>query len=137
MMPYNDDEVEFLQSKKTLHKEIKGMTKNKQLYIIVGVVVALMTLLFSGVVSANDWSGGYRYYYDGDDKYKSIAAASILAKTYRDNYIKELVKANPELEKYDIHNNKGYGTKKHLEAIKKYGITRWHRKSFSPCNQLI
>ncbi len=71
MMPYNDDEVEFLQSKKTLHKEIKGMTKNKQLYIIVGVVVALMTLLFSGVVSANDWSGGYRYYYDGDDKYKS------------------------------------------------------------------
>ena len=73
----------------------------------------------------------------GDDKYKSIAAASILAKTYRDNYIKELVKANPELEKYDIHNNKGYGTKKHLEAIKKYGITRWHRKSFSPCYQLI
>ena len=70
-MPYNDDEVEFLQSKKTLHKEIKGMTKNKQLYIIVGVVVALMTLLFSGVVSANNWSGGYRYYYDGDDKYKS------------------------------------------------------------------
>ena len=74
MMPYNDDEVEFLQSKKTLHKEIKGMTKNKQLYIITGVVVALMALLFSGIVSAKEltgWSGGYRYYYDGDDSYKS------------------------------------------------------------------
>jgi ribonuclease HII len=69
----------------------------------------------------------------GDNKYKSIAAASILAKTYRDNYIYQLVKDNPELEKYDIKNNKGYGTKNHLEAIRKYGITKWHRKTFSPC----
>ena len=69
----------------------------------------------------------------GDDHYKSIAAASILAKTYRDNYILDLVKKFPELKKYDIHNNKGYGTKKHMEAIKLYGITEWHRKSFSPC----
>ena len=43
----------------------------KNIYIIVGVAVALIMILFSGVVSANDWSGGYRYYYDGDDKYKS------------------------------------------------------------------
>ena len=69
----------------------------------------------------------------GDDVYKSIAAASILAKTYRDNYILQLVKDNPELEKYDIKNNKGYGTKKHMEAIKQYGITKWHRKTFAPC----
>jgi len=69
----------------------------------------------------------------GDNFYKSIAAASILAKTYRDNYILELVKEYPELKKYDIHNNKGYGTKKHMEAIEKYGITQWHRKSFAPC----
>ena len=69
----------------------------------------------------------------GDDKYKSIAAASILAKTYRDNYIIDLVKQNPELEKYDIQNNKGYGTKKHMEAIKEHGITKWHRKTFKPC----
>ena len=71
----------------------------------------------------------------GDDTYKSIAAASILAKTYRDNYIKKLVKENPELEKYDVLNNKGYGTKKHLDATEKYGITKWHRKTFKPCNQ--
>ena len=73
----------------------------------------------------------------GDNVYKSIAAASILAKTRRDNYILNLVKENPELEKYDIQNNKGYGTKKHLEAIKKYGITKWHRKTFSPCKDYV
>ena len=69
----------------------------------------------------------------GDNTYKSIAAASILAKTHRDNYIIQLVKENPELEKYGIHKNKGYGTKEHMDAIKKYGITKWHRKSFAPC----
>ena len=73
----------------------------------------------------------------GDNIYKSIAAASILAKTYRDNYIIDLVEKNPELKKYGIEKNKGYGTKEHIEAIKKYGITEWHRKSFSPCNNFI
>ena len=73
----------------------------------------------------------------GDNVYKSIAAASILAKTYRDRYIIDLVKDHPELVKYDIHNNKGYGTKKHMDAIKKYGITKWHRKTFSPCKGVI
>ena len=69
----------------------------------------------------------------GDNTYKSIAAASILAKTYRDNYILQLVEEFPELKKYDIHNNKGYGTKRHMDAIQEYGITQWHRKLFSPC----
>ena len=73
----------------------------------------------------------------GDNTYKSIAAASVLAKTYRDQYIIQLVKENPELEKYDIINNKGYGTKKHMEAIKKYGITKWHRKTFKPCSDYV
>ena len=73
---------------------------------------------------------------DGDNIYKSIAAASILAKTYRDEWIQNLVKENPELEKYDLRNNKGYGTKKHLDAIKKYGITKWHRKSFGICKNV-
>ena len=73
----------------------------------------------------------------GDNTYKSIAAASILAKTYRDNYILKLVEEYPELKKYDIQNNKGYGTKKHMDAIKEYGITQWHRKSFAPCKDKI
>tara|TARA_B100000900_G_C20535846_1_gene698338 strand:+ start:359 stop:964 length:606 start_codon:yes stop_codon:yes gene_type:complete len=66
----------------------------------------------------------------GDDKYKCIGAASILAKTYRDEYIKDLVKKDPELEKYGLLSNKGYGTKVHREAIKEYGLTKYHRKSF-------
>jgi ribonuclease HII len=70
----------------------------------------------------------------GDNKFTSIAAASILAKVARDEYILELCKENPNLiERYDIENNKGYGTKKHMDGIIKYGITEWHRKSFGIC----
>jgi ribonuclease HII len=70
----------------------------------------------------------------GDNKYCSIAAASILAKVERDNYIEELCIKEPELiERYDLLNNKGYGTKKHIEGIIKYGITEQHRKSFGLC----
>jgi len=70
----------------------------------------------------------------GDNKYTSIAAASILAKVERDNYIEELCKENSELsEKYGINSNKGYGAKKHIDGIKKHGITIWHRRSFGIC----
>ncbi len=70
----------------------------------------------------------------GDNTYASIAAASILAKVSRDEYIMELCKEYPELqEKYDLGNNKGYGTKKHMDGIKQYGISEWHRKSFGIC----
>jgi ribonuclease HII len=70
----------------------------------------------------------------GDNTYKSIAAASILAKTHRDNYIYELVEGNPELEKYGFKTNKGYGTKIHMDALKEYGPVEGHRKSFKPCH---
>ena len=69
----------------------------------------------------------------GDDKYKSIAAASILAKTHRDNYILELSKSNDQLENYGIPKNKGYGTKQHMDALKKLGPIEGHRRSFKPC----
>lgn len=70
----------------------------------------------------------------GDNKFYSIAAASILAKVARDNYIEELVSEHPELdERYKIGKNKGYGAKVHIEGIKQYGITEWHRKSFGIC----
>ena len=64
----------------------------------------------------------------GDGKYLSIAAASILAKTYRDDYMNGLAKEYPQ---YDWLSNKGYPTKKHREAIKQYGITPYHRKSYN------
>lgn len=69
----------------------------------------------------------------GDQKYTCIAAASILAKETHNENIVKLVENNKELEKYDLLNNNGYGTKNHLEAIKKYGITKWHRKSYKCC----
>lgn len=65
----------------------------------------------------------------GDGKYFSIAAASILAKTYRDDFMKKI---DLEFPQYDWKNNKGYGSKKHLSAIEKFGITKYHRKSFNP-----
>ena len=74
----------------------------------------------------------------GDNKYSSIAAASILAKTERDKYIDELCKENPTLgEYYGIDSNKGYGAKKHLDGIKEHGITIWHRRSFGICKNYI
>ena len=64
----------------------------------------------------------------GDGKYLSIAAASILAKTYRDDYMDGLAEKYPH---YDWKSNKGYPTKKHREAIQSFGITPFHRKSFA------
>ena len=64
----------------------------------------------------------------GDGKYLSIAAASILAKTYRDDYMNRLAEEFPQ---YDWLSNKGYPTKKHREAIRQYGITPYHRKTFN------
>lgn len=64
----------------------------------------------------------------GDGKYLSIAAASILAKTYRDDYMQALAKEYPQ---YDWQSNMGYPTKKHRKAISKHGVTPYHRKSFN------
>ena len=70
----------------------------------------------------------------GDNKYTSIAAASILAKVERDKYIDELCNENPSLiENYGIDSNKGYGAKRHIDGIKEHGITIWHRRSFGIC----
>ena len=71
----------------------------------------------------------------GDDTYLSIAAASILAKTYKDEYIENLVKENPDLIVYDLLNNSGYGTAKHIDAIKNYGLSEFHRKTFGICKE--
>lgn len=64
----------------------------------------------------------------GDGIYASIAAASILAKTYRDEY---MINLHKKYEVYCWHNNKGYGTVEHRNAIKEYGLSPYHRKSFN------
>ena len=69
----------------------------------------------------------YKTIVKGDSKYLSIAAASILAKTYRDAYMSKI---HEEFPMYNWKQNKGYPTKEHRAAIEKYGISKYHRKSF-------
>ena len=69
----------------------------------------------------------YRCIVKGDGKYASIAAASVLAKTYRDEYMRKLAAEYPQ---YGWERNMGYPTREHIEAIRKYGYTPYHRKSF-------
>ena len=70
----------------------------------------------------------------GDAKSASIAAASVLAKVTRDRFMREMDKVYPE---YGFKNHKGYGTKAHIEAIKKYGPCPLHRKSFEPIKSMF
>lgn len=69
----------------------------------------------------------YKTVVKGDAKYMSIAAASVLAKTYRDAYMEKIHNEFPD---YFWIKNKGYPTKQHREAIKKFGVTKYHRKTF-------
>jgi ribonuclease HII len=68
----------------------------------------------------------------GDAKISAIMVASVVAKVLRDRYIKKVIVENPQYEVYKWSTNIGYGTKQHLEAIKKYGITPLHRRTFEP-----
>ena len=138
---YNDetvvDKINIRQAVlSSMHSSIKNVidmeSKNKNEYFL--------------LIDGNDFKPYMRFHDDefrqvkhvciegGDNKYCAIAAASILAKTERDKYIEELCEENPELkERYSIHKNKGYGTKLHLDGIKEYGISKWHRKSYGIC----
>jgi ribonuclease HII len=66
----------------------------------------------------------------GDALHPCISAASILAKVARDNYVLEMCEQHPDLNKYGLVKNKGYGTKAHRDAIQEHGLSPWHRKSF-------
>jgi len=134
---YNDetviDTINIRQSVlKSMHQCIKNIITEEKEYLL--------------LVDGNDFRPFMRFKDDelypinhkciegGDNKYCAIAAASILAKTERDKYIEELCDENPELkEKYGLDKNKGYGTKQHLEGIKNYGISKWHRKTYGIC----
>lgn len=72
----------------------------------------------------------------GDNTSLAIASASIIAKVYRDNLMKEIAKES-DLQIYQFENHKGYGTSSHIELIKKYGPSRLHRKSFEPIKSML
>ncbi len=90
------------------------------------------------IIDGNQFKTKSKFKYEcvvrGDNIYQSIAAASILAKVHRD---KLMVKYNKEYPYYDWINNKGYGTIKHQNAIKKFGISIYHRKSFNLLNKQL
>ena len=75
-----------------------------------------------------------KYVINGDQKIPSISAASIIAKVSRDKFIKRL---SGQFNGYGWDTNSGYGTEEHLTAIKKLGITKYHRKTFSPISDLL
>ena len=76
----------------------------------------------------------YKTIINGDEKVKAISAASIIAKVYRDNL---MIKLSQEFSNYAWESNFGYGTKAHLECLKKFGITSHHRKGFKPVHKIL
>lgn len=90
-------------------------------------------LLIDGNKFTDKWHIPYRCVVKGDATYLSIAAASILAKTYRDDLMCRL---DAEYPAYDWKNNKGYPSPKHIAAVQQFGFTPYHRRSFHLKNQL-
>ena len=114
---------------KAMHKAISGLTIQPEHLIIDGnSFKPFIADSFNKVID-------YSTVVKGDNKYLSIACASILAKVARDDYIYNLVDNDPSLEKYGWKKNNAYGTKDHIDAIKKHGITEHHRKTFGICKE--
>lgn len=90
-------------------------------------------LLVDGNKFHDKWHIPYRCVVKGDATYLSIAAASILAKTYRDDL---MIRLDAEYPMYDWKNNKGYPSPKHIAAVHQYGMSPYHRRSFHLKNQL-
>ena len=124
---------------KAMHQAIREITEKLESMVKANAVNGeQMLLLVDGndftAFSYNDKPLSHVCIEGGDNAYSCIAAASILAKVSRDDYIAELCAEEPDLiTRYDLLKNKGYGTKKHMDGIKQYGITPYHRKSFGIC----
>ena len=114
------DEINILQATKRAMKEAINNCTVKPEHVLIDAVKLDIDIPSTSIIK-------------GDAKSQSIAAASIVAKVTRDRMMIELGKKYPE---YELDKNKGYGTKKHIEAIYKYGLLAEHRKTFTPCNKI-
>lgn len=114
------DEINILEATKLAMKEAIKKLDVKPEHILIDAVKLDLNIPSTSIIK-------------GDAKSESIAAASIIAKVTRDNMLKEMAKEYPM---YDLEHNKGYGTKKHIEALKKYGPCKYHRLSFSPVKEI-
>ena len=115
------DEVNILEATKLAMKEAIDKCSIKPEHVLIDAVKLELDIPSTSIVK-------------GDAKSQSIAAASIIAKVTRDRMMDELDKKHPE---YLFKKNKGYGTKAHIEAIRKYGIIEEHRKTFAPCSEYV
>jgi ribonuclease HII len=122
----NNDEIDEMNilraSVKAMHLAIDGLRKKPQFLLIDGN----RFFPYKNI--------GYETIVKGDGLYFSIAAASVLAKTFRDEYMEKI---HSEYPVYGWDRNKGYGTLFHRKAILKYGVTPYHRKSFSLCDMQL
>lgn len=115
------DEINILEATKKAMKQSINNLRIKPHHVLIDAVKLDLDIPSTSIIK-------------GDAKSQSIAAASIIAKVYRDNLMKEIDK---EFPMYDFIHNKGYGTKKHIEALKKYGPTPYHRKTFAPVSNIL
>jgi ribonuclease HII len=134
------DDINILQATQSaMHKAIKNVLGQLKTYETENIMLLVDGNYFKPLVVTNKSKTKivtlkYQLIEGGDNKYTAIAAASILAKVERDKYIEELCTENPELvERYAIDTNKGYGSKKHMDGIEQFGITKWHRRTFGIC----
>ena len=111
-----------------MHKAINGLNVEPEYLLVDGNA-------FKPYYTNNSDLIPHKCFTQGDAKFIPIAAASILAKVYHDEYIDKLCDEKPDLEKYGWRNNMCYGTEEHLNAIRKYGITPYHRKTFGICQE--
>ena len=115
------DEINILEATKRAMKEAINNLNVKPEHLLIDAVKLDLDIPQTSIIK-------------GDAKSESIAAASIVAKVIRDRMMYELDAKYPM---YDFKNNKGYGTKKHITAIREYGIIDEHRKTFAPCNEYV
>ena len=110
------DEINIYEATKVAMKDAINNLKIKPEYVLIDAMKLELDVPVISIIK-------------GDLKSLSISAASVIAKVTRDHMLYEM---DQEFPMYDLKSNKGYGTKKHIEAIKQYGITKYHRVSFKP-----
>lgn len=127
--PEEIDKINILQASfLAMHRAIDQLTPCPEALIIDGNRFTPYHPIIGSGTSRAEAALPHTTIVKGDGKYLAIAAASILAKTYRDDYMNRLAEECPQ---YDWRSNKGYPTKKHRQAIREYGVTPYHRLSYN------
>lgn len=132
--PQEIDQINILEASiKAMHLALYDVMKKGNYFSNIIVDGIHFTPIIPIDNNNNDYCISYECIPKADNLYLNVAAASIIAKDYHDTEILKLIENDKDLLKYDLNNNMGYATLKHREAIKKYGVHKLHRKTFSSC----